>query len=160
MDEGQHHNDIVNKALSRAMIEVGDEFGTRELYMPDMLLSARAMQTAMSVLKPLLKGDEALVEKGATMDLKVVKEKYKGVLCPIGNINNKKVLVSGTAEDVREEALRCLREGAEDGGYVISSDHSLDDDMPVENVTTYIDTVKKYGKYTNGKLDLNSFYLD
>ncbi len=92
------------------------------------------------------------VEKAATMDLKMVKEKYKGVLCPIGNIDNKKILVSGTVEDVREETLRCLREGAEDGGYIISSDHSLHDDMPVENVTTYIETVKKFGKYTNGKL--------
>ena len=95
------------------------------------------------------------VEKAATMNLKVVKEKYKGVLCPIGNIDNKKVLVSGTVEDVREETLRCLGEGAEDGGYIISSDHSLHDDMPVENVTTYIDTVKKYGKYNNGKLDFD-----
>lgn len=94
------------------------------------------------------------VEKAATMDLKVVKQKYQGVLCPIGNIDNKKVLVSGTVDDVKKETLRCLREGAEGGGYIISSDHSLHDDMPVENVTTYIETVKKYGKYHNGKLEI------
>ena len=60
VDGGEHPNDIVNKALSPAMIEVGDKFGTGELYMPDMLLSAKAMQTAMGILKPLLKADESL----------------------------------------------------------------------------------------------------
>jgi len=94
------------------------------------------------------------VEKAATMDLKVIKEKYMETLCPIGNIDNKKVLVSGTVDDVKEETLRCLREGGEGGGYIISSDHSLHDDMPAENITAYIDTVMKYGKYHNGKLKL------
>jgi len=79
VDSGEHPNDIVNKALSPAMIEVGDKFGTGELYMPDMLLSAKAMQTAMGVLKPLLKGDEALVEKGT-----VVIGTVKGDLHDIG----------------------------------------------------------------------------
>ena len=88
------------------------------------------------------------------MELGVIKEKYRDVLCPIGNVDNKKVLVNGTVEDVIEETLRCLREGAEDGGYIISSDHSLHDDMPAENITAYIDTVIKYGKYNDGSLEL------
>ena len=95
------------------------------------------------------------VEKAATMDLGVIKAKYKGILCPIGNIDNKKVLVSGTIDDVREETMRCLRDGSEGGGYIISSDHSLHDDMPVENITTYIDTVMKYGKYHGDRLELS-----
>jgi len=67
IDAKVHPNDIVNKALSPAMIEVGDKFGLGELYMPDMLLAAKAMQTAMEVIKPLLKGDEALIEKGTVI---------------------------------------------------------------------------------------------
>ena len=94
------------------------------------------------------------VEKAATMDLKTVKQRYKGILCPIGNIDNKGILVSGSVEDVKKETLRCLREGSENGGYIISSDHSLHDDMPVENVIAYTDTVRKYGRYYNGKLRL------
>jgi 5-methyltetrahydrofolate--homocysteine methyltransferase len=64
VDQGEHPRTIVEKALSPAMIEVGDKFGEGKLYMPDMLLSAKAMQTAMTVLKPLLKGDEATIERG------------------------------------------------------------------------------------------------
>ena len=72
------HN-IVNEALSPAMIEVGDKFGSGELYMPDMLLAAKAMQTAMEEIKPLLKGKEALLEKGT-----VVIGTVKGDLHDIG----------------------------------------------------------------------------
>ncbi len=64
VDSGKHPKKIVEEALAPAMIEVGDKFGTGELYMPDMLLSAKTMQTAMTVLKPLLKGDESTVERG------------------------------------------------------------------------------------------------
>ena len=79
VDEGERPNEIVKKALSPAMIEVGEKFGTGELYMPDMLLSAKAVQTAMRVLKPLLKGEEALLEKGT-----VVIGTVKGDLHDIG----------------------------------------------------------------------------
>ena len=72
------HN-IVNDALSAAMIEVGDKFGSGELYMPDMLLAAKAMQTAMEEIKPLLKGEEAMLEKGT-----VVIGTVKGDLHDIG----------------------------------------------------------------------------
>ena len=79
IDAKVHPNDIVNKALSPAMIEVGDKFGSGELYMPDMLLAAKAMQTAMEIIKPLLKGDEAILEKGT-----VVIGTVKGDLHDIG----------------------------------------------------------------------------
>ncbi len=94
------------------------------------------------------------VEKAATMHLKTIKERYGNQLCPIGNIDNKQILVNGTKEDVQQETLRCLREGAENGGYIISSDHSLHDDIPAENVWAYINTAKKYGFYQQGKLNL------
>ena len=79
LDEGVAIHDIVNKSLSAAMIEVGDKFGEGELYMPDMLLSAKAMKEAMKVLKPLLKGDDKVMEKGT-----VVIGTVKGDLHDIG----------------------------------------------------------------------------
>ncbi len=71
--------DIINKGLSAAMVEVGDKFATGELYMPDMLLSAKAMKTAMEVIKPLLKGSEHISEKGT-----IVIGTVKGDLHDIG----------------------------------------------------------------------------
>ncbi len=64
VDEKVSLEEIINKALSKAMIDVGDKFGAGELYMPDMLLSAKAMKEAMAYLKPLLKGSEHIAERG------------------------------------------------------------------------------------------------
>lgn len=72
-------NQIISEGLSAAMIEVGDKFGEGTLYMPDMLLAAKAMQTAMEDLKPILKGEDKIVEKGT-----VVIGTVKGDLHDIG----------------------------------------------------------------------------
>jgi uroporphyrinogen decarboxylase len=93
------------------------------------------------------------VEKAATMDLGKIKERYKGRICPIGNVNNKTTMVSGTPGDVRKEALECLRTGAPGGRYIISTDHSLHDDIPLANVMALIETVNEFGTYDlNNKL--------
>jgi len=55
LDEGIDAAQIIHQALAPAMVEVGDKFGTGELYMPDMLLSAKTMKEAMVILKPILK---------------------------------------------------------------------------------------------------------
>ena len=81
------------------------------------------------------------------MDHAKVKERYKGRLCPIGNINNKTTMVTGSPEDVEREALECLRIAAPGGGYILATDHSLHDDIPTENVYAYIEAAKKYGAY-------------
>jgi len=87
------------------------------------------------------------VEKAAGMDLKKVKDRYRGKLCPIGNVNNKTTMVTGSPDDVKDEVLDCLKTGAPGGGYIISTDHSLHDDIPMDNVFALIDTVKKQGHY-------------
>ncbi|MBU4293988.1 MAG: corrinoid protein [Actinobacteria bacterium] len=71
--------DIINKSLSKAMIDVGDKFGSGELYMPDMLLAAKAMKEAMNILKPLIKDDENVTERGT-----IVIGTVKGDLHDIG----------------------------------------------------------------------------
>ena len=54
---------------------------------------------------------------------------YAGKLCPVGNVNNKSTMVNGSPQEVREEALECLRIAAPGGGYIIATDHSLHDDI-------------------------------
>ena len=87
------------------------------------------------------------VERAASMDLERVKNRYRGRLCPIGNINNKTTMVTGTPEEVEQEALECLRTAAPRGGYILATDHSLHDDIPTENIYAYIETARKYGNY-------------
>ena len=87
------------------------------------------------------------VERAAGMDLAAVKQRYGDRICPIGNINNKTTMVSGTPDDVRRKALECLRIAAPGGGYVMATDHSLHDDIPLDNIRAYVQVAHQYGVY-------------
>jgi 5-methyltetrahydrofolate--homocysteine methyltransferase len=54
LDEGTSAETILNDALIVGMGEVGELFEQGEYFVPELLLSARAMQGAMEVLRPLL----------------------------------------------------------------------------------------------------------
>jgi len=54
LEAGVPASEILNKACIAAMTEVGRLFEEGEKFVPEMLISARAMQTAMGLLKPLL----------------------------------------------------------------------------------------------------------
>ncbi len=45
---------ILNGALIPGMAEVGEKMGRQEMFIPEVLLAARAMQAALEVLKPIL----------------------------------------------------------------------------------------------------------
>ncbi len=87
------------------------------------------------------------VERAAGMDLQIVKQRYQGRICPIGNVNNKTTMVTGTPEEVKAETLECLKIAAPGGGYILATDHSLHDDIPTENVYALIETAKEFGEY-------------
>ena len=53
--------------LSAGMREVGDRFGSGEIFLPELMLAARAMQSAMSVLEPRLLESGAAKEKRAVI---------------------------------------------------------------------------------------------
>ncbi len=62
--EGQPAGDILNKGLTPAMEEVGRQFELREVFIPEMMLAARAMREGVDALKPYLKqGDVKRVGK-------------------------------------------------------------------------------------------------
>ncbi len=49
--------DILNRALLPGMAVVGKRFRDREIFLPDVLLAARAMKAAIKVIEPLLLRD-------------------------------------------------------------------------------------------------------
>ncbi len=54
MDEGHAPKAILNDALISAMAEVGQLFEDGEFFVPEMLIAARAMSAALTLLKPHL----------------------------------------------------------------------------------------------------------
>ena len=58
LNRGERAGDILHQACIPAMIEVGRLFETNEIFVPEMLVSARAMQHALDLLRPhLVEGD-------------------------------------------------------------------------------------------------------
>ena len=76
--EGRPAIDIINSHMIPAMDEVGRRFECEEYFVPELLLSARAMKAAMELLRPLL------AEQGAKPTGRVVIGTVKGDLHDIG----------------------------------------------------------------------------
>ncbi|MCK5837554.1 MAG: corrinoid protein [Desulfobacula sp.] len=66
IDNGVTIDDILNKGLIQAMDVVGEKFSNGEVFVPEMLMAAKAMQAGLEVLKPHLTSD-TLVEKGTVL---------------------------------------------------------------------------------------------
>ena len=93
INNGISIDDILNKGLIKAMDVVGEKFSSGEIYVPEMLQAAKAMQLGLEILKPHLAGD-ALMEKGT-----VVIGTVKGDLHDIGK-NLVTMMVEGAGFNV------------------------------------------------------------
>ena len=78
LDEGEDANRILNDGLMAAMQIVGVKFKNNEVFVPEVLIAARAMSAGVGVLKPYL-SEEGAKERGT-----VVIGTIKGDLHDIG----------------------------------------------------------------------------
>jgi 5-methyltetrahydrofolate--homocysteine methyltransferase len=78
LDEGLSAQEILDNGLMAGMDHVGVEFKAGNMFVPEVLRSAKAMQTSMEMIRPLL------VEDGAKMAGKVLLGTVKGDLHDIG----------------------------------------------------------------------------
>jgi 5-methyltetrahydrofolate--homocysteine methyltransferase len=59
IDDGVPPKQILNEGLLAGMDVVGRKFGAHEIFLPEVLLSARAMNVGMDLIKPLLIAGDA-----------------------------------------------------------------------------------------------------
>ncbi len=71
LDSGISSEEILNKALIAAMDDVGQRFEDGDLFVPEMLVAARAMQAGLDLLKPHLA--ETGVKSAGTVAIGTVK---------------------------------------------------------------------------------------
>lgn len=57
LDEGLAPLEILNTGMIDAMAVVGEKFKNNEIFVPEMLVAAKAMKKGVDVLKPYLKGE-------------------------------------------------------------------------------------------------------
>lgn len=56
VEEGVTPHEIINEYMIKAMEEIGSRFEAGKVFVPNLLMSARAMRGALDVLKPLMQG--------------------------------------------------------------------------------------------------------
>jgi uroporphyrinogen decarboxylase len=134
----------------------------REFFKPMLRNMCRAFKSAKPDVKILYHGcgnasavyDDMIecgidayqsLEVKAGLDVVELKKKYRNRLAFVGNIDVRDVL-TGDKESLRRDVLRRLN-AAKGGGYIPMSDHSVPDNVPVENYDFYMDLINDYGKY-------------
>jgi len=84
---------------------------------------------------------------GKMSDLAALKARWGDNLTFCGAVDTHRVLPSGTPREVSDEVARVIGVLAAGGGYLVSSVHTVMDDVPPENILAMIDAVDEYGRY-------------
>ena len=89
LSQGVNPNDLLTQGLMPGMAVVGKKFSANEVFVPDLLMAAKAMASGMEQLKPFFESGEA---------------KHKGVFV-VGT-------VQGDLHDIGKNLVRMMMEGA------------------------------------------------
>jgi 5-methyltetrahydrofolate--homocysteine methyltransferase len=108
LDEGLDAQEILNNGLMPGMDHVGVEFKAGNMFVPEVLRSARTMQSSMDILKPLL------AESGVKMVGKVLLGTVKGDLHDIGK-NLVGMMCEGAGFEVKDLGKDIAPEGFVEG---------------------------------------------
>jgi 5-methyltetrahydrofolate--homocysteine methyltransferase len=103
--EGRTVQEVLNEGLIAGMSVVGEDFKYNILYVPEVLIAARAMKAGMAILKPLLSAKDANTES-------------KGVLL-MGTVR-------GDLHDIGKNLVCMMAEGAGFEVHDIGVDQSID----------------------------------
>jgi 5-methyltetrahydrofolate--homocysteine methyltransferase len=127
LDEGLGADVILNTALIPAMGEVGQKFEDGEYFVPEMLISARAMQAGLKLLKPLLAASGA--EPIGTVAIGTV----KGDLHDIGK-SLVAMMLEGAGFEIMDMGVDVSPEkfvqAAKDGANIVAMSALLTTTMP------------------------------
>jgi uroporphyrinogen decarboxylase len=80
------------------------------------------------------------------ISLREVKQAYGDRICVMGNYDCV-VLARGTEEQARAEAVRCLQEAMEGGGYILGTADEVPADARPENLRAMVQVVQEFGRY-------------
>jgi len=103
--EGRSVQEVLSEGLIAGMSVVGEDFKYNILYVPEVLIAARAMKAGMSVLKPLLAAKDSVVQPAGVLLMGTVR---------------------GDLHDIGKNLVCMMAEGAGFTVYDIGVDQSID----------------------------------
>lgn len=87
------------------------------------------------------------IEPMGDCTLKEAADRFGDKLCIMGNLHTTKVMLEGSAELVRLESLRAIRDAGRTGGFILSTGDQCGRDTPLENIREMVAVGKEFGRY-------------
>ncbi|MEJ5201939.1 MAG: uroporphyrinogen decarboxylase family protein [Anaerolineales bacterium] len=84
---------------------------------------------------------------GKMSNLPELKKRFGDKLTFCGAVDTHHILPHGNPEQVRQEVRRVIEIMAPGGGYMVSSVHTIMNDVPPENILAMVDAVEEFGRY-------------
>ena len=81
------------------------------------------------------------------LDVAEVKRLYGDRLAFFGGMGIQTTMPFGTAQEVRDETRRLIEILGDGGGYLIAPTHTLEPEVPWENIVAFFEAVEQYGSY-------------
>lgn len=79
-----------------------------------------------------------------SMDIFELKRRYGNVLTFHGGIGIQSTLLYGTPQEVKDTVKRTIEVMGQGGGYVCAPSHTLQDDIPWENIMAFVEAAREY----------------
>jgi 5-methyltetrahydrofolate--homocysteine methyltransferase len=95
LSEGLNPEEIMNHILILAMDVVGEQFSRNEIFLPEMMIAARAMNIGLGILRPML------IAKGVSSRGKVIIGTVKGDIHDVGK-NIVSMILQGAGYEVMD----------------------------------------------------------
>ena len=157
IDAGADVEDLLNNTMIAAMRECGDKFSRGEVYVPEMLIAARAMNAGLVLIEPML------VKAGHKAKGKVCIGTVKGDLHDIGK-NLVAMMMKGAGYEVTDLGTDCdadrFVEAANGGAQVIMLSALLTTTMPYMKTVVEKMAGKKDVKIVVGGAPITQEYAD
>jgi len=129
------------KKITKACKEAGVISGVHCCGLQSAMVEACANETDLDYINPLE------IPPMGDCDMARLKKSFGDKICLMGNIHTTDVMLYGSTADVRRESLKTIRDGAENGGFILSTGDQCGRDTPDENIFAMVETAKKYGTY-------------
>ncbi len=143
IDAGENLNALLDNSMIPAMREIGDKFSKNEVYVPELLIAARAMQAGLNLIEPrLASGERKSLGKIAIGTV-------KGDLHDIGK-NLVAIMLKGAGYEVIDLGVNCdiakYDSAVAQGAQIVACSSLLTTTM------TYMKDVAEYFKAKNVKV--------
>ncbi len=102
---------------------------------------------ATKIIEPMVDTGSIFLQVDYKIDREVCKQAAQGKTTLIGTVDPSSVLALGTPDDVERAVRSDIEQLAQGGGFILGPGCTLPYTAPDENVTTFVEVARAFGRY-------------